>query len=62
MCLKLNSKKIKKTIHTIFTGGTLGLFLGMSLMTVIEILILITKQLFKIMTFQKNVRIEKRRS
>jgi hypothetical protein len=62
MCLKQNSKKIKKIIHVIFTGGTLGLFLGMSLMTVIEILIWITKQLFKLMTFQKNVRKEKRRS
>jgi len=62
MCLKQNSKMIQKMIHVIFSGGTLGLFLGMSLMTLIEILIWILKLLFKIMTFQKNVRKEKRRS
>jgi hypothetical protein len=51
-----------KMIHFIFSGGTLGLFLGMSLMTVIEILIWILKLLYKIMTSQKNVRREERRS
>jgi hypothetical protein len=55
-------QKDKKMIHIIFTGGTLGLFLGMSLMTVIEILIWILKLLYKIMTSQKNVRREERRS
>jgi len=48
-------------IHIIFTGGTLGLFLGMSLMTVVEILIWLIKLLFKIMTLPTMLRKKKKR-
>ncbi len=51
----LNYKIINKNHNTlIILGGTLGLFVGMSIMTAIEIIIWILNLIFKLLFFQKK--------